>query len=84
MTTSAKMEMKVSVPFASERLAEIAFNTLRVEVEPSRSKVTRCLAVDGANLVANFTATEIRNLRVSVNSFFEHLVLISETVRQFG
>ena len=78
------MEMKVSVPFASQRHAEIAFNTLRVEVEPSRSKVTRCLAVDGANLVANFTATEIRNLRVSVNSFFEHLVLISETVRQFG
>jgi len=78
------MEMKVCVPFASQRHAEIAYNALRVEVEPSRSRVTRTLSVDGVNLVASFTATEVRNLRVSANSFFEHLVLISETVRQFG
>jgi hypothetical protein len=40
--------------------------------------------VEGANLVASFTASEVRNLRVSVNSFFEHLVLVTETIRQFG
>lgn len=78
------MEMKVSVPFATQRQAEIAYNSLRVEIEPSRSKVTRMMAVEGANLVASFTASEVRNLRVSVNSFFEHLVLVTETIRQFG
>ena len=26
----------------------------------------------------------VRNLRVSVNSFFEPLVLVTETIRQFG
>ena len=78
------MEMKVSVPFATQRQAEIAYNSLRVETEPSRSKVSRIMSVEGANLVASFTACEARNLRVSVNSFFEHLVLVTETIRQFG
>jgi len=78
------MEMKVSVPFASQCHAEIAYNSLRVEIEPARSKVSRVLSVQGVHLVASFTACEVRNLRVSVNSFFEHLVLVTETIRQFG
>ena len=69
-TTFAKMEMKVSVPFATQRQAEIAYNSLRVEIEPSRSEVTRMMTVEGANLVASLTACVVRNLRVLVNSFF--------------
>jgi len=75
--------MKVTVPFASQRHAEIVLNSLRVEVEPARSKVSRSLAVEGPNLIASFTAYEARNLRVSVNSFFEHIVLVTETIREF-
>ena len=68
-TTFAKMEMKVSVPFSTQR----------------HFKVTRMMSVEeGANLVASFTTSEVRNLRVSVNSFFEHLVLVTEIIRQFG
>ena len=50
-----------------------------VEVEPSRSRVTRRLAVEGSSLVAQFSAAEPRSLRVAVNSYFEHVILIIET-----
>lgn len=90
-----------SIPFPSEREAEVAFNSLRVEVEPSRfsialpyhfprlnhmfrSKVVRVLKTEGSTLTATFTASELRNLRVSVGGFFEHLILVTETIRQFG
>ena len=91
-----------SIPFPSEREAEVAFNSLRVEVEPSRfsialpyhftmtesymfrSKVVRVLKTEGSTMTVTFTASELRNLRVSVGGFFEHLILVTETIRQFG
>ena len=78
------MDIKVSIPFCSEREATIAYNSFRVEVEPPRSKVSRTLSVNGNNLVVMFCSSEVRNLRVSVNSFLEHLALVAETMRQFG
>ena len=90
-----------SIPFPSEREAEVAYNSLRVEIEPSRfstysfgelhfhgclfrSKVNRVLKTEGSTLTATFTASELRNLRVSIGGFFEHLILVTETIRQFG
>ena len=74
----------MTVPFKDQHQATIAFNSLRVEVEPARSKVNRALEVKGTTLVASFTAQDARSLRVSVNSFFEHVVLIVDTIKQFG
>ena len=88
-----------SIPFPSQMEAEVAYNSLRVEVEPSRSeqnkdtetnvlfsrsKVTRVLKTEGNCLKVTFTAIEMRNLGVSVGGFFEHLILVTETIRQFG
>ena len=78
------METKVVTPFVNERQATIAYNSLRVEVEPSRSKVKRTLSVDGNSLVASFIAQDARSLRVSINSYFEHVALVIDTIKQFG
>ena len=78
------MESTVSVPFLDERQATVAYNSFRVEVEPARSRVKRSLSVSGRSLVASFVAEDARSLRVSVNSFFEHVVLIADTIKQFG
>ena len=78
------MESTVSIPFLDERQATVAYNSLRVEVEPARSRVKRSLSVSGHSLVASFVAEDARSLRVSVNSFFEHVVLIADTIKQFG
>jgi tRNA threonylcarbamoyladenosine modification (KEOPS) complex Pcc1 subunit len=42
------------------------------------------LEVDGSVLVARLKAAEARSLRVSLNSLLEHVVLATETIRQFG
>lgn len=76
--------MEVVVPFPSGREAEVAYNSLRVEVEPGRGRVARTLALQGSSLKASFAAEELKNLRVSVGNFFEHVVLVTETIRQFG
>ena len=78
------MELNLSVPFQTDREAEIAFHALRVDAEPARSKVTKKLSVNGNCLQVAFTAEEPRNLRVSVNGFFTHLILVAETMLQFG
>ena len=78
------MESTVSIPFLDERQATVAYNSLRVEVEPARSRVKRSLSVSGRSLVAAFVAEDAKSLRVSVNSFFEHVVLIADTIKQFG
>ena len=78
------METKVVTPFTDERQATIAYNSLRVEVEPARSRVKRSLSVEGNSLVASFTAQDARSLRVSINSYFEHVALVIDTIKQFG
>jgi len=79
-----EMESELWIPFSSGREAEIVYNALRVEVEPARSKVTRVLEVEGPVLHLMLRAEEARSLRVSLNSFLEHLILATETIRLFG
>ena len=74
----------MNIPFPSSREASIAYDALRVEVEPARSRVTRTMRVDGDTLRVNLKAENAKNLRVSANSLLEHLVLITDTIQQFG
>ena len=78
------MEFSLEVPFSSEREAGIAYDALRVEKEPPRSCVSRDMRQDGCVLRIKFQAAEARNLRVSVNGFLEHLILVTDTILQFG
>ena len=77
------MEVNVVVPFDEERVAKIVYNSLVVDPEPRRSVITKKLALNGAELLANFKSEEARTLRVSVNSFFELLTLAVKTVDEF-
>uniref|UniRef100_T1JN24 L antigen family member 3 n=1 Tax=Strigamia maritima TaxID=126957 RepID=T1JN24_STRMM len=74
----------LNVPFPDETGAEIALNTLKVDIELKRGGVTRILSRNKNNLLAEFSATETRSLRVSVNSFFEHLNLVIKTLEEFA
>ncbi|XP_059145779.1 EKC/KEOPS complex subunit LAGE3-like [Physella acuta] len=74
----------LQVPFPSQKEAEIAFGSLSVDKEPSRGGVVRTMCVDNNSLQIHFSAPEARMLRVSINSFFEHLMLVVKTIDQFG
>lgn len=78
------MEMNLSIPFETDRLAEIAYNSLIVDGEPARSLVKKQLSVTGNSLTVNLHAKDARSLRVSVNNLMEHIVLVAETMKQFG
>jgi len=81
---AAAFKAELEVPFPSSEEAEIALGSLSVDKEPRRSGVQRTITVSGSNLLVHFEAQEARSLRVSINSFFEHVHLVCETIRCFG
>ncbi|XP_011869740.1 PREDICTED: EKC/KEOPS complex subunit LAGE3 [Vollenhovia emeryi] len=78
------LRVELSVPFPSAREAEVAYQVLRVDKEPSRSGVTKKLTLNDNLLEASFSGKEARSVRVGLTSFFQNLLLVTETIQQFG
>lgn len=76
--------MEISVPFLTESEAQIACNSLSVDPEPKRGGVKKELTVKENVLHAKMSSPEAKTLRVSANSFLEHLTLVVETIAAFG
>lgn len=81
---NAPYTMDIVIPFPTPRHAEIAYNTLRIDKEPSRGGCKKTLKLLASEMTVHFVAQEARVLRVATNSFFDHLTLVSETMEQFG
>lgn len=77
-------DIHVEILFPSNREAQIAYYSLRVDVEPKNSHLQKNLSCDGCLLIAEFLAPGARVLRVAVNSFMERLILCIETMEKFG
>eukprot|EP00053_Salpingoeca_punica_P001867 m.35256 g.35256 ORF g.35256 m.35256 type:complete len:95 (-) comp11261_c0_seq1:222-506(-) len=75
--------VKLSLPFPSERHAQIVYDVLRVDREPN-AKSRREMAVHGSSLDVEFKASELKFLRVAVGAFLDLLLLSTETLDQFG
>lgn len=82
MTDAFQVDLKI--PFPSQRHAAIAYDVLRIDEEPKRSAVTKTLLLEGQHILVNFSAEQAKHIRVGVNSFFEALILCTETMDQFG
>lgn len=76
-------KFNVTIPFPCHRHAHIAHQSLKVDKEPRKGEITRTFKVDDKFLIVDWAATEARLLRVSVNSFFDMLKLIVQTIQQF-
>ncbi|XP_043804241.1 EKC/KEOPS complex subunit Lage3 [Apis laboriosa] len=72
------------IPFPSSREAEIAYQVLRVDTEPSRSSISKSLKLDNNLLQIEISGTEARKVRVAVTSFFDSIILVTETMQLFG
>jgi len=78
------LTLNLFIPFPSEREALIAYNSLRVDKEPSRGgSLVRQLDLSGKQLSVWWRASEARLLRVSVNGFLDHLALVTQTIAEF-
>ncbi|XP_077371392.1 L antigen family member 3-like [Festucalex cinctus] len=80
---ASKLEFSLDVPFPSARQASIALRSLSPDREPRRGGVRKQLTLAGSILNVKWCADEARVLRVSVNSFLEHLGLVLETMQAF-
>ena len=78
------LTLRLEVPFDSERHAQIAYNSLRVDREPSRATTRRHLSLNSGRLVAEFEAPDARSLRTATNAFLDLVVLVSSTLERFG
>ena len=80
----AMQNLTLKVPFEDAKTAKIVWNSLRVDPEPKRSGMTKTLRVEGSDLIVDFECKETRTMRVSVNSFFDLLSLVVDTIDQFA
>ncbi|KAL3283308.1 hypothetical protein HHI36_006456 [Cryptolaemus montrouzieri] len=78
------LTLSVEIPFPNSRIAEVVLNTLIVDSEPKRGGTIKTLKVIDNKLIGYFVGTNISSVRVSVNSFFENIHLISETIQLLG
>lgn len=83
--TSVEKPWKSSfeIPFPTERLSKIVYNTLSVDPEPRPQQVTRNFAVRGNTVVCEFATSTPQLLRVSLTAFFENITLIVSTIENF-
>jgi len=77
-------ELNLKVPFESEEQATVAWNSLRVDPEPKRGGSSKILKVEGQDLIVDFKCEEARTLRVAVNTFFDLLYLVIQTMDKFS
>ncbi|XP_015600142.1 uncharacterized protein LOC107270040 [Cephus cinctus] len=78
------INVNVTIPFPTTREADVAYQVLRVDNEPKRSGVTKQLTVEGNLLTVIFYGQEARKVRVGLTSFFESLILVTETMKELG
>ena len=79
-----QLTAELTIPFAKSEHAKIAFRTLDVDSEPRKELITRTLKLQEESLIVNWSAKEARLLRVSINSFLDHLTSVVETLHEFG
>nr|XP_020648733.1 EKC/KEOPS complex subunit LAGE3 [Pogona vitticeps] len=83
-TSRSALAFELKVPFPSSSLAQIALGSLSPDPEPRKGGITKELTVTEDTLHVRWRADEARILRVSINSFLEHLSLVVETMDLFG
>jgi EKC/KEOPS complex subunit PCC1/LAGE3 len=81
--SSDSLRARLDIPFACEEHARIAYNTLLVDQEPRKQLIRKNLSLSSGTLSVDWTAKESRILRVSINSFFDSLNSILETIQLF-
>ncbi|XP_071321805.1 L antigen family member 3-like isoform X1 [Trachinotus anak] len=84
LVRAADVNLSLDVPFPSSREADIALRSLSPDREPRKGGISKQLTVAGSTLSVRWSADEARILRVSVNSFLDHLSLVVETMQMFG
>ena len=77
------LSAQLTIPFSCEKHAKIVYETLRVDQEPRKNLIKRKITLDSNSIHFDWSAKESRILRVSVQSIFEHINSILNTIQTF-
>lgn len=80
----AAVSCEIAIPFPTAKEADIAYNSIRVDKDPKKGGVTKTLSLKDNSLHAHFEASSARMLRVAVNGFMDLVILVTQTMEQFG
>ncbi|XP_060516782.1 uncharacterized protein LOC132696147 [Cylas formicarius] len=84
MARNEFFKIELDLPFTNNRIAEIVYDVLRVDLEPKRSGVIKELCLKN-NIVKLFLQAQLaRQMRVAINNFFEKVDLVIETIESIG
>lgn len=75
--------LTVTIPFDSNKHAEMARKIIAVDKLLRSETVSRELRVDDCNLHATFRAITVKQARVALDHFFSDVQLIADTIEQF-
>jgi EKC/KEOPS complex subunit PCC1/LAGE3 len=78
------LKAEINIPFLNSNHAKIAYNSLIVDKEPRKELINKKLYLEGDCLKVTWCSKEARILRVSINSFLDHLNLVIKTIDQFS
>lgn len=76
--------LDLEIPFKTARIAKVAYDVLRVDVEPKRGSIKKEIKLKDRILHISFEAESLKYLRVSVDCLFENIYLLGETIELLG
>lgn len=79
-----ELKAELIIPFTCIDHAKIAYNTLKVDTEPRKNLISKKLTQENNLIKVNWSSHEAKILRVSVQSFLEHLNSVLETIQLFS
>ncbi|KAJ1978654.1 hypothetical protein H4R33_005925 [Dimargaris cristalligena] len=75
--------VQLEIPFPSEKAASIAAQALAVDRDLSASQISSTFTTEGNQLHVVLEATNLRILRIATNSFFEMIIMVTNTLGEF-
>ena len=79
-----ELKAELIIPFTCIDHAKIAYNTLKVDTEPRKNLISKKLTQENNLIKVNWSSHEAKILRVSVQSFLEHLNSVLDTIQLFS
>ncbi len=84
LVMNEELKADLIIPFTCIDHAKIAYNTLKVDSEPRKNLIKKKLTLEENLIKVSWTSHEAKILRVSVNSFLDHLNSVLETIQLFS
>lgn len=84
MGETPKCKVSLSVPFKSEKLANIAKNSIDADEVPNPDLITRIIEVKQDKLNVSIECEDLFKLRTSLNNYIEAVLQVNKTIERFG